>query len=37
MDDKEIWDTPEIEPLTEPEARADQADISARNGNSAPG
>jgi len=32
MNDKAEWETPEIEPLTDIDTRADQADISARNG-----
>jgi hypothetical protein len=30
--DKAAWETPEIEPLTDIDTRADQADISVRNG-----
>jgi hypothetical protein len=32
MNDKAEWETPEIEPLTDIDTRADQADISVRNG-----
>jgi len=32
MIEKETWETPEIEPLTDSESRADLVDISARNG-----
>jgi hypothetical protein len=32
MNDKAEWETPEIEPLTDTDTRADQADISVRNG-----
>lgn len=32
MDDKEIWETPEFEPLTVEGARADETDVSVRNG-----
>ena len=31
MDEKQKWETPEFEPLTESESRADQVDIP-RNG-----
>jgi hypothetical protein len=34
MVEKETWETPEIEPLTDSESRADLTDISARNGGS---
>jgi len=32
MNDGAEWETPEIEPLTDIDTRADQPDISARNG-----
>ena len=32
MNDKAEWETPEIEPLTDVDTRADQADVAARNG-----
>lgn len=32
MNDKAEWETPEIEPLTDIDTRADQADITVRNG-----
>jgi len=34
MNDKAIWETPEIEALTDSESRADHADIAMRNGQS---
>jgi hypothetical protein len=37
MNDKAEWETPEIEPLTDIDTRADQADVAARNGNQIPG
>ena len=32
MNDKAEWETPEIEPLTDIDTRADQADVAVRNG-----
>jgi hypothetical protein len=32
MNDRPEWETPEIEPLTDIDTRADQADVSVRNG-----
>jgi hypothetical protein len=32
MDDKQPWETPQFEALTDSEIRADQADITVRNG-----
>lgn len=33
MNERIEWETPEIEAITDTESRADQADISVRNGN----
>jgi hypothetical protein len=33
MNDKAEWQTPEIEPLTDIDTRADQADIAVGNAN----
>ena len=32
MDVKQTWETPEFEPITESDVRADQVDIPVRNG-----
>jgi hypothetical protein len=32
MVDKKTWETPEIEPLTDTQSRAQRTDISTRNG-----
>jgi hypothetical protein len=32
MNDKKIWETPKISPLTDAASRADIADIPSRNG-----
>ena len=32
MDEKEIWETPMFEPLTVDGVRADETDVSVRNG-----
>ena len=37
MDEKQTWETPEFEPLTESESRADRFDVPVRIGGSIPG
>jgi len=36
MSDRIEWETPEIEAITDTDSRADQADISVRNGGGGP-
>lgn len=33
MEQRQQWQSPEFDPLTDTDARADQADIPVRNGN----